>query len=195
MKEKIRNVYELVLGVLFIVSVIAGYYKDFSYMSEYCFISGITVGAIFLYSFFYTTYRKRKLPIWIYFDCMISIMIIFIATIAIGLNLEGAFWFIHIIDPILLFLYWCVFCNHRNIHNLKLIATDTIFPICYFIFAFVLWKTIGKCPFPASLIFVGNSLGVILLYVVGIVALFLAVGYTFHFLNILAYKKIIKIVE
>jgi len=119
MKNKIRNVCDLVLGILFMVSVIAGYYKDISYMSEYCFISGIVVGAVFLFSFFYATYGKKRLPLWVYFDCMIAIVIIFIATIAIGLNLEGAFWFIHIINPILLFVYWCVFCNHNDIHKLK----------------------------------------------------------------------------
>lgn len=50
--SKIRKYIELVLSILFIISVILGYYKDVSHMSEYCFISGILVGVIFFVSFF-----------------------------------------------------------------------------------------------------------------------------------------------
>lgn len=41
-KDKIKNICNLILGMLFVLTTILGYYKDVSYMSEYCFISGIT---------------------------------------------------------------------------------------------------------------------------------------------------------
>lgn len=160
-----------------------GYYKDVSHMSEYCFISGILVSIIFMISFVYRVCKKRALPTWLYFNCMISTIIIFIATIAIRLNLEGAFWFIHIINPLLLFCYWGIFCNHLEVRNHWIISTDLVFPISYFIFALVLYKTIGTCPFPANLILVDSSLKQTVLGVGFIIALFLLLGYGFHILN------------
>lgn len=52
-KNRIRNICNFVLGILFITTTISGYYKDISYMSEYCFISGIIVGLILICSFIY----------------------------------------------------------------------------------------------------------------------------------------------
>lgn len=189
MKKMIKDFYELLTGLMFIWTIIAGYYKDISYMGEYCFISGIIVGIIFIISFINRVITKKDLPIWIYFDCMITILIIMIATIAIGLNLEGAFWFIHIINPILIFIYWCLFCNHQEISKKLWIATDTIFPLFYILFAFVLWKTTGKCPFPASMIFVEQPLWLILLSITVLIAIFLVLGFALHNVNRLINKK------
>lgn len=189
MKGKVRNICDLLLGLLFVASVIAGYYKEVSHMSEYCFISGLLVGCILIASFFYGRLKGKTLPTWLYFDCMINIVIIFIATIAIGLNLEGAFWFIHIINPLLLLCYWVVFCNHTTIRNHLVVVTDTVFPICYFVFAFILWKTVGICPFPASLLLIDRSIPQVIVGVGLVVLLFVVLGYALHFLNRFVSKK------
>jgi len=157
-------------------------------MSEYCFISGMLVGVILTASSVYGLRKGKTFPAWLYFDCMISTIIIFIATIAIRLNLEGAFWFIHIINPLLLFCCWCVFCDHTDMH-VKYIFTDIVFPVCYFIFAFVLYKSTGVCPFPVSLILVGSSAGQAALGVGALILLFILLGYVFHSLNRLAHRK------
>lgn len=181
--RKNRNICDLLIGILCIAAVLAGYYKDLTHMGEYCFISGMLVGTFFLFSFIYKVRAKKQLPVWLYFDCMIALLIILIATVSIRLNLEGAFWFIHIINPIIVFLYWCFFCNHREISNPAWIATDLIFPLCYLLFAFVLGKMSGTTPFPASLIFNMRSMGNVLLTIVGLSVVFLILGYMLHFIN------------
>lgn len=128
-KDRIRKICDLILGVLFILTTISGYYKDISYMSEYCFISGIIVGLIFIGSFICYIRKRKYFPEWIYADCVVTIMVILLATLKIKLSLEGAFWFIHVINPILLFMYWCIFCNHSKINNPSLISTKFSFSI------------------------------------------------------------------
>ncbi len=59
--SKIRKYVDLALSILFILSVILGYYKDFSHMSEYCFISGLLVGIIFFISYLYQQKREKSL--------------------------------------------------------------------------------------------------------------------------------------
>ena len=113
---------------------------------------------------------------------MVDIFIIFIATVAIGLNLDGAFWFIHIINPIILIIYWFVFCDQRMM-NWKGTLSVVLFPLLYMMFAFVLFKISGSCPFPASLIFMDYS-GFIPLVILVVLAIILWVlGYILHMLN------------
>ena len=92
--SKIRKYIDLALCFLFIISVVLVYYKYISHMSEYCFISGILVGITFFISFLWQQWQETPLPIYVYLACLVDIFVIFVATIAIGLNLEGAFWFI-----------------------------------------------------------------------------------------------------
>ena len=180
--NKIRKYVDLTLSLLFILSVMLGYYKDVSHMSEYCFISGLLVGITFFISFLYQQTHKKPLSACIYLACVVDIFIIFIATISIGLNLEGAFWFIHIINPVILVVYWLVFCDQRMM-NWKGTFSVVLFPLLYMLFAFVLFKISGSCPFPASLIFMDYT-GFIPLVIIAVLALILwALGWILHMLN------------
>lgn len=192
MKNKIRTISDLILGLSFLISVILGYYKDVSYMSEYCFISGFLAGILFLISFFYGLKTGKTLSGWLYFACMVNIFVIFIATVSMGLNLEGAFWVIHIINPLLLLVYWAAFCNHAKIGKFRGILSVLVFPLIYFLFAYILYRTTGNCPFPAKLLLVGSTWPQILLGMLILVAALLALGALLHFLNVLVHRKILK---
>lgn len=186
----IKKYVDLVLSILFITSVILGYYKDISHMSEYCFISGMLVGITFFISFLCQQKQDTSLPACIYLACLVDIFVIFIATIAIGLNLEGAFWLIHIINPILIVVYWIIFCDQRTM-NWKGTFSVVIFPLLYMLFAFFLYKLSGNCPFPASLIFTDYSgiVPIMILLVLAIILLLL--GYILHIINKLI-RKLVK---
>lgn len=180
--SKIRKYIDLLLSIVLIISVILGYYKNIEYMSEYCFVSGLLVGVTFFISFLRQYKHNKPLHTCIYLACTVDIFIIFIATIAFGLNLNGAFWFIHIINPIILVIYFHTFCDQR-IMNWKSIFGVLLFPVLYMLFAFVLFKTSGSCPFPASLIFIDYSgfMSLLILVVLGIMLWVL--GYIFHMLS------------
>ena len=180
--SKIRKYIDLTLSILFILSVILGYYKDVSHMSEYCFISGLLVGITFFISYLHQQKRGKALNACIYLACVVDIFIIFIATVSIGLNLEGAFWFIHIINPIILVIYWFVFCDQR-IMNWKGTLSVVLFPLLYMLFAFVLFKISGSCPFPASLFFMDYTGLIPLVILVVLVVVLWVLGYILHMLN------------
>ncbi len=191
MKENARRACELILGILFIAAALWGYLPDPSHMGEYCFLSSLLTGGIFIASFIRTAAGKQRFPVWLYFDCMITVLPILIATAAMGLNLEGAFWFIHIIDPVLLFTYWCLFCSHTSMRH-ALVFTDLVFPACYLLLAFILWQATGNCPFPATMLFVRRPFGDVILGVVLVLAVFTLLGFLLHFINRGIHGKIAK---
>lgn len=154
--KKYRKYFDLLLSLMFITSVILGYYKDISYMSEYCFMSGMTIGIIYFISFLKQQKNGTTFKPYIYLACMSDIFIIFIATLLLKLNLNGAFWFIHIINPIACTIYWFLFCNCKDM-NWKNTAATIVFPILYMLFAFIIYKISGDCPFPARMIFVESK--------------------------------------
>lgn len=180
--SKIRKYVDLALSVLFISSVILGYCKDVSHMSEYCFISGMLVGITFCVSFFKQQKNGEPLKPCIYLACLVDVCVIFIATVAIGLNLEGAFWFIHIINPIVIAVYWFLFCDQRTM-NWKGTFSVLVFPLIYMIFAFFLFMINGSCPFPASLIFMDYSGFVPLVILFALAVILWALGYILHMFN------------
>jgi len=189
--SKIRKYIDLVLSILFVVSSIFGYYKDISHMSEYCFISGIVTGIIFFVSFLRQQKKNMALPICVYLACFIDIFIIFIATVAIGLNLEGAFWFIHIINPIVIAFYWFIFCDQRSM-NWKGTFSVVLYPWLYMLFAFILFKISGKCPFPASLIFMNYSGIASLIIIIVLGTILWGLGNILHMLNKLIRKNRVR---
>lgn len=180
--SKIRKYIDLALSILLIASVILGYYKDVSHMGEYCFISGLLVGITFFISYLYQKKHEKPLNACIYLACTADIFVIFIATVSIGLNLEGVFWFIHIINPIILLIYWFVFCDQRFMNGKGTISV-VVFPLLYMLFAFVFLEISGSCPFPASLIFMDYTGFVPLALLVGLAIILWMLGYAFHMLN------------
>ncbi len=138
-RQHIRNILAVAIGLMCLVAVIAGYcipifellreqgYKAFGALSEYCFIANSAVGCAFLFGGIYGLTKKKAFPSTVYFCCMIVILLMFIATLAFRLNTDGAFAFLHIIDPVCVFLYWCVFCDHTRLPK-KHIWAVLIFP-------------------------------------------------------------------
>ena len=184
--KKAKIIFGIVLGVSFIVSVFVGYGKDIAFMGEYCFISGLMVGVVLVLSASFELNDKSSFTEWVFLACVTDIIVILIATLLMGLNLQGAFWFIHIINPGLLLVYWLLFYSCKSIAKTWQIIGVLVFPLAYMAFAFFLWKAIGNCPFPASLIFVDQTIGAVILYILGMSILLLGLGYGLCFLNKLA---------
>ncbi|MBO4319064.1 MAG: hypothetical protein J5857_01175 [Treponema sp.] len=192
MKNKIRNISDLVLGLLVLTVTIIGYYGQWEYIGEYCFISGIIIGIIFLSSFIYRVKTGKSFYVWVYACCSISTILIFIATLVLGLNLNGAFIFIHIVDPILILTYWIFFCDHTGIKNNRSIFTVLLWPVFYLILSEVILLVTGSCAFPASLVLTEHSPIVTIGLVLAVLTLFLLFGCIYHFGNRFIRSKVLK---
>lgn len=191
-KNKIRAVCDLAVAALTLTAVLCGYLGFFDHMGEYCFLSGVLVGLFFTASFISAVVRKKFFPEWLYCAAMLTLLIIFIATVAIGLNLDGAFIFIHIVNPLVIFLYWCVFCDHTSFKNRAKLLVVLVFPLCYMLFSFIMYKATGNCAFPANMVFVEVELWQSLLEILALAAILAALSFIFDALNRLVHKLLRK---
>ena len=188
---KKRSICEALLGAVILAATLGAYAGHFDCMGEYCFVSGITAVILFFSSAVYREKTGKSFPDWIYADCSVATLIITIATIALGLNLNGAFIFVHIADPVLIFAYWAYFCDHRDVKN-KMILTTAVFPVLYTILAAVILKVTGNCPFPASMALMGHTLPVTVLCLLSVYLLFIAIGFAYHFANRAVRSKLVR---
>lgn len=168
--KKLGNVSTLLIGILYIATTIWGYYStipanEYIHLSEWCCVSGAAGGAFYIFSFFYQQLKGKKINAVIYLDITLVLNLILIATVVIQLNLNSAFWFLHLINPVLVLAHFFLFCDCREIRHSKILFTSIIFPVCYIAFIAFVYRISGVAPFPADMILtqakVGISLGLI----------------------------------
>lgn len=189
-KAKIRGICDLVLGILILTVTVIAYFGHWGELGEYCCVSSITVGTVYLSSFIYHLKSGRFFSDWVYADCSVATLMILIATLALGLNLNDAFIFIHIIDPLLMLAYWAFFCDHSVIKRKLPVLTVLVFPACYLVLSLITLSASGDCAFPASLVLTGHSPVISAGLVIAVLSLFLVLGICYHFLNRLIKEKL-----
>lgn len=178
----IRNICDICLGLLILTVTFIAYFGHWGELGEYCCVSGITIGLVFIISFIHRIRSGRSFSDWVYIDCFVAALMIFIATLLLGLNLNGAFIFIHIIDPLLMLAYWAFFCDDSSKRHIN-VLTVLIFPVCYLILSLITLLSTGDCAFPASLVLTGHSIPVTIGLVIAVFMIFLILGCCYHFIG------------
>ncbi len=180
--ETVRLYLTAVIAVMCIATTFWGYGFHFDHWGEYCFISNISVGILFLISVIYKIKKGAFLSDVFYFNSMMVLLLIFIATVLIGLNLDGAYWFLHIINPVIVFLYWLYCCRHKRNVSGKQVLTVLIFPLAYYAFTLILFAFTGQSPFPISMVTdLGSFYPLIFPFIM--VPILLGLGFGLHFLS------------
>ena len=184
-KNKFGNIFAIFIGILYIAAIIWGYYqaipmKNYIYLAEWCFISGVAGGLFYTFTFFYQQIKRKKVSQILFLDITVILELIFIATITIQLNLGGAFWYLHVIGPLLVLIHFLFFCDCREIGKPILIFTSIIFPIGYIIFIAIIYALCGDAPFPVNMIFEQNSVGIELGMITGLSVLILLITFLFY---------------
>lgn len=127
MKNKVVCFCNLALGLLYIATTVWGYsiafpMKEYIHLAEWCCISGLLGGTFYLFAFIYEFVTKKKLNAIFYLNTAVVLSLILIATIIMQLNVDEAFVFIHIVNPILILIYFFVFCDCSE--NKKILSVN-----------------------------------------------------------------------
>lgn len=146
-KEKkvvsIKYCFMLAVGLLFCVTVCMAYLPYFTkngvHELELTFLSNLITGLLFLSGGMYGFILKKDLPQWLYTDSVILLQIVFFICMAFmnEFHFGGAWFFLHIVNPVLatLVLFFCMPC--KRMPNTKIFLSALVFPTVYFAYVMI----------------------------------------------------------
>lgn len=143
----------------------------------------------FLLHFDSVRFAKKMLSEVLHFNVTLMLILIFIATVAIRLELEGAFWMLHLFGPLLVLLRFFLFCDCTKIKTPCRVFTSIAFPIGYILFSFCLRQATGEYPFPAKLILMQPGPLIAVAVSAGLCVLILLLAFGLLYVNRFLRKK------
>lgn len=194
----VKNIIKIIAGIFIASTAILGYYGIVILMYELTFISNITAGIVLIADGVMGLTLKKNIPALIYqmvLPCIITVFstCLFALVGFFTFNFEGAFFFLHIINPpVFLLLY--LFCVESNIESkgdhLKNTFLSPLMITGYLIFDFIRFFIVGFLVYgliPAEIVTPVSAV------LIGIVFYFLMALLCFGFIKLkLLVQKIIN---
>ena len=145
--KKVIAVCEIVLGILMPVMVIIGYLPEPEFVVEFTCISNVVTG-VWLIIDGILKLKGRKLPARLLANSCVGLFVVFFIcmgslTGAYHMNFKGAFFFLHVISPILVMLLYIVFTDEGKGKAIFKMLLNPVLIMIYFLFDFILGKARG----------------------------------------------------
>ena len=180
--NKVQSFFKLGIGITLLLSVILGYYKIPQHMNEYTFISNSVESITLIVAGVFLLAKRKNIPTYI--DLCLAIL----ALIMLGIvftnyqifGFDGAYLFLHVINPILVFLHWVFVTEKGKVKNPKYVLAAAILPIMYISFLLVFGYITGNYIYP---IFDVNALGSlhVAIFIFAIAVFYIGVAYALYF--------------
>lgn len=147
-KWMIKNIIKVVAGLLMIVSVLIGYMPQPEYLIELTCISN-TLGGLLLFADGILSMTKKKIcSNSLYLNVTASIFIVFLICVgslfgSYNFNFSGAFFFLHIINPIIFVCFYMIFVNEQG-HKMRYVLIAPTMTMVYLLFDCVRYRFTGE---------------------------------------------------
>lgn len=180
---KAQAILKLGIGLIMLISVLWGY-SPIPFSNEYTFLSNAAECLIMIFAGIILLTRKKHIPTYIDL-CMVIMSLIMLGICLTSISVfsfDGAFLFLHVINPVLLLLHWIFIVEKGKIRSPLYVLTVLIFPLAYITYLFIFGYITGDYIYP---VFDVNALGVLHVAVfVSIVAVvFLALAFALYFID------------
>ena len=114
-----ENIVKIAVGLLMIVTVLIGYIPQPEYLVELTCVSNTLGGLLLLADGIRNTAKKKKFPNSLYLNAAVSILMVFLVcmgslTGVYSFNFRGAFFFMHVINPIAFIVCYILFVILQN---------------------------------------------------------------------------------
>lgn len=142
MERNIKAYISIVLGILFCGSVLIGYMPIPEYVIELTCISNSCIGILLLFTGINIFGKKKKIPSIIYHMWLVAILLVCIISCVGHFNFHGAFFFLHLVNPLVFLIYYMVFIDDTK-KIIKILLTP-IPVMIYLIFDYIVGMLRGK---------------------------------------------------
>jgi hypothetical protein len=143
--KELKSIISVILGLMFISTALIAYWGNFQYVYELTFLSNISTG-LFLLIMTVLAKKEKEIPQILYLDFAVLLFMVFLICIAfIGeFNFTGAVFFLHIINPLALMIYFFIYSDMNKIHKIFQVLTVLIIPLAYLVFAVIYGNITGN---------------------------------------------------
>lgn len=143
-----KNVIKIAAGVLMLSCVLIGYIPQPEYWVELTCISNMLGGLALVADGVLNLTTRKNIPNAFYLNVTVSILIVFLVcmgslTGVYKFNFKGAFFFMHIVNPIAFLVCYLHFCD-ENKRKIKSILTASIMSMVYVLFDYIRCRFTGK---------------------------------------------------
>lgn len=179
------------LAFVLIFSALYSYCSDIKYAYELTFLSNFLTG-LFLLIVGILWLCNKSVPQFLFLDFTILLLIVFSVCMAFvaEFNFEGGFAFLHIVNPLIMFVFYLFLSNQIKV-KWQFLFTVLVMPTAYLIFALLFGATTGNYIY-FFLDYAKYGVGYTILFILGILMGLIAVSFGLYFLNRLIHKHILK---
>lgn len=143
-----KSIVKTVAGLLMIIVVLIGYVPQPEYLVELTCVSNMLGGLLlFTDGILNITEKKTHLNSF-YLNVTVSILMVFFVcmgsvTGVYKFNFKGAFFFLHVINPVVFAVCYMFFINEQD-RTIKNVLTAPVMTMAYFLFDYVRCQFTGK---------------------------------------------------
>lgn len=179
------------LAFVFLFTAVYSYRASFEFAYELTFLSNFSAG-LFLSVVGILWLCNQKVAEFLFLDFTILLLIVFgVCMVFVAeFNFEGGFAFLHIVNPLLMLVFYLIFSDQTKV-KWQFLFTVLVMPIAYMIFALIFGATTGNYIY-FFLDYTQYGAGYTVLFLVGIAAGLIAVSVGLYFLNRLVHKHLLK---
>lgn len=143
-----KNIVRIAAGVLMLVCVLIGYIPQPEYLIELTCLSNTVGGVLLIADGILGITKKGKLPNVLYLNVTVCILLVFFVCMGsltgiYRFNFKGAFFFLHVVDPIVFAACYMLFVDERQ-HRIKYALTAPIMSMVYFLFDYIRCQFTGE---------------------------------------------------
>lgn len=138
----------MAVGLLMIATVLIGYIPQPEYLIELTCISNTLGGLLLLTDGILNIISKKAYPGSFYRNITVSIFVVFLVCMgslagAYQFNFNGAFFFMHVINPVVFLLCYMFFVNEQGC-KIRSVLTAPVMTIGYFLFDYIRYRFTGE---------------------------------------------------
>ena len=135
---------QLGIGLLLAVSALALYFNYLRFMYELTFMSNFLAGLFFLTAGALTL-AGRRVPQILYLCFTVLLILVMGTCLAFmgNFSFSGSFLFLHLINPLVVTLYFVLACDMREV-PIKLTPAAVLMPAAYLLFALIFGAATGN---------------------------------------------------